>query len=290
MAYLLYAPLYVAGPITCFNAWISQIYVPQNTHTRKDKLTYFFRLVGAYICLEIWMRTQFSKALCTLESNSGLFSSFSFIEICLVSFGLLVMIWLKFLVLWRTARCFALFDDVESPENMNRCIFNNYCFEGFWRSWHRGFNQWLIRYIFVPLGGRNHKFLIVWVVFTWVALWHDMNLNLLFWAWGICLAMMPEILLKSYFNKPSFNWLRAKWWWKYVQGLAGGLGIIFLVITNLIGFGVGYKVMDAILFKLADNVQGIIALLMSYGLCTFASVWMFSVREKEEMEGQAKGF
>jgi len=35
---------------------------------------------------------------------------------------------------------FALWDDVEAPENMNRCINNNYCFEGFWRSWHRGFN------------------------------------------------------------------------------------------------------------------------------------------------------
>jgi len=52
----------------------------------------------------------------------------------------LVFIWLKFLTIWRLARSAALLDGIDSPENMNRCLFNNHCFEGFWRSWHRGFN------------------------------------------------------------------------------------------------------------------------------------------------------
>ena len=34
---------------------------------------------------------------------------------------------------------FCLWDDIEVPENMNRCMCNNYCFNGFWRAWHRGF-------------------------------------------------------------------------------------------------------------------------------------------------------
>ncbi len=86
---------------------------------------------------------------------------------------------------------------------MNRCVANNYSFEAFWRSWHRSFNQWLIRYLFIPLGGSKRKFLNIWVVFGFVAIWHEMNLNLILWAWGICIIMMPEMGIKFFFyQKP----------------------------------------------------------------------------------------
>ena len=63
---------------------------------------------------------------------------------------------------------------MDVPENMNRCVHNNYNFEGFWRSWHRGFNQWLLRYIYFPLGGSKNKVWNIWIVFTFVAIWHDL--------------------------------------------------------------------------------------------------------------------
>lgn len=84
---------------------------------------------------------------------------------------------------------------------MNRCIINNKCLEGFWRSWHRGFNQWLIRYIFIPIGGSKTKTWNVWVIFSFVAIWHDFELNLLIWAWAICAAMVPEIMIKKWASK-----------------------------------------------------------------------------------------
>jgi D-alanyl-lipoteichoic acid acyltransferase DltB (MBOAT superfamily) len=110
---------------------------------------------------------------------------------------------LKFLVIWRVARGWALCDDVEPPENMNRCVINNYTSEGFWRSWHRGFNIWNVRYLFVPLGGRKYKALNIWVIFTWVAMWHDFKPQLIVWAWGVCVLMICEVLVKGAFNKPK---------------------------------------------------------------------------------------
>jgi D-alanyl-lipoteichoic acid acyltransferase DltB (MBOAT superfamily) len=104
------------------------------------------------------------------------------------------------LVIWRITRAWALCDGIESPENMNRCICNNYTFEGFWRSWHRSFNQWLIRYLFIPLGGSKFKSLNIWVVFSFVAIWHDFELNLIFWAWCICLSLIPEMIIRKYFQ------------------------------------------------------------------------------------------
>ena len=59
---------------------------------------------------------------------------------------------------------------------------SNYTVSGFWRGWHASFNKWLVRYIYVPLGGRERKALNAGAVFLFVALWHELSLALL--AWG----------------------------------------------------------------------------------------------------------
>ena len=67
---------------------------------------------------------------------------------------------------------------------------------GFWRSWHQSYNLWLIRsallpttnfrcrrpsslerYLYIPLGGSNNTVLSMVVIFTFVALWHDLFLK-----------------------------------------------------------------------------------------------------------------
>lgn len=98
---------------------------------------------------------------------------------------------------------------IEAPENMPRCINNCYNLESFWKNWHASFNKWLVRcdlqflshismnmmqfhyfsimtknrrYMYIPLGGSQRKLLNVWVIFTFVAIWHDLEwyLNLPF--------------------------------------------------------------------------------------------------------------
>ena len=58
---------------------------------------------------------------------------------------MLNFMWLKFTVVWRCFRLWALLDGVESPENIRRCVNNNYDIEGFWKNWHSSFNRWLVR-------------------------------------------------------------------------------------------------------------------------------------------------
>lgn len=52
----------------------------------------------------------------------------------------------KLLIPWRFFRLWALADGIDPPENMVRCMANNYSVLGFWRSWHRSYNLWVIRY------------------------------------------------------------------------------------------------------------------------------------------------
>ena len=81
--------------------------------------------------------------------------------------------------------------DVFSDDRMH---FN---LQGFWRNWHASFNLWLVRYMYVPLGGSAWRAANVWPIFTFVALWHDLEWRLLAWAWLSCGLIAPELVSAS---------------------------------------------------------------------------------------------
>jgi hypothetical protein len=72
---------------------------------------------------------------CMAESKQNLFAR-TFISECPS---------LQLLIPWRFFRLWALMDGIDPPENMVRCMANNYSTLGFWRSWHRSYNLWIIR-------------------------------------------------------------------------------------------------------------------------------------------------
>ena len=84
-------------------------------------------------------------------------------------------------------------DGIETPENMLRCMSNNYSALAFWRAWHRSFNRWIVRYIYIPLGGSKRPIINTLAVFTFVAFWHDISLKLLAWGWLVTLFILPEV-------------------------------------------------------------------------------------------------
>lgn len=194
----------------------------------------------------------------------------------------LYFIWLKFMTIWRIARSISLIDGINCPENMNRCIMNNYCFEDFWRSWHRGFNQWIIRYIFIPLGGSKQKLWNIWIIFTFVAIWHDFNMNLIVWAWIICAVLMPEIAIRSLLNSPKCRFLWKTSWFKYVSAAAGACTITMMVIANLIGFGNGLESEQIILDKFL-NVEGLWSMFIVYLANYSTAIVQFYLRDLEEL-------
>lgn len=281
ITFLLYPALFISGPVTTFNAWVSHVKKPQNTYSQSQVFKYVLRTFMNFIFFQIFLHLFYVCAVSTNPANKHLWWNFSLRHLGLMSFLELIFLWFKFLLIWRIPRSWAMLDGIEVPENMNRCVCNNYTFEGFWRSWHRGFNQWLIRYLFIPLGGTKYKLYNIWAVFSFVALWHDMNINLVVWAWGICIALMPEMLLKWFFWTPRFkSWWRT-FWWKYVCALAGGVDILLMVSANLVGFGIGWNGLLMVLNKFW-NMEGLVNL--STGIFGFSlgALLMFMVREIEE--------
>jgi protein-cysteine N-palmitoyltransferase HHAT len=99
-------------------------------------------------------------------------------------------------------------DGIETPENMLRCMSNNYSALAFWRAWHRSFNRWIIRYIYIPLGGSNKPIVNTLAVFTFVAFWHDISLKLLVWGWlalqrYVQLIEMHKVVHREFISNPQ---------------------------------------------------------------------------------------
>ena len=206
-AYLFYIPLELIGPIISFHEWIIQvklkfmnINIEGSTSTmhikadiaenRKDlsfknMLRYFFRFCILWLLHEILLHFYYMHYISrwgyptdTQQRNDYL------IVLALVSYVHLKLIWLKFGVIWKFARFWALCDDIVTIENMQRCISNTTSIIEFWKYWHASFNLWNIRYLYIPLGGNKRRQMFnTLIVFMFVFLWHgDFELKLLFWS------------------------------------------------------------------------------------------------------------
>eukprot|EP00918_Siedleckia_nematoides_P047078 GHVU01103170.1.p1 GENE.GHVU01103170.1~~GHVU01103170.1.p1 ORF type:complete len:562 (+),score=26.44 GHVU01103170.1:199-1884(+) len=237
--YVLYQPLYLAGPTATFNAWRSYIESPQTTYDWKYLVVYAARLLFAMLAIEALMHNIYTSALISVNWNRYIWHSLTPGELA----GLLVMhltfLYLKFLILWRFFRLWSLIRGVDCPENMPRCIFTSFSVQEFWRNWHRSFYLWILRYIYIPLGGGGSKLWVVPVIFTYAAIWHECSLSLAIWGCATALVMLPEMFLRQYTARHVSYKFKSTQLWKIMLSAGVSFNIILLVLANVIGFSFG---------------------------------------------------
>lgn len=244
LAYVLYAPLYMAGPVITFNAFILHSHTPYRSW---NTWMYALRWIACYMVME-YMLNQF-PVFAVL--HSGLLPHLHVYEVAAVCYLLLKIMWLKFLLIWRFFRCWAMFDGVDPPENMLRCMSNNYSLEQFWKGWHASYNKWLVRYIYKPLGGSKYRIVTAFVIFFFVALWHDCEVHLLVWGAmnGVFYAL--EVLLKPLTGYHKRKELQDMSFWRTILCSVVSAGyILILMAVNLIGYSFGTGGMTTVTNKL----------------------------------------
>ncbi|KAK7838380.1 glycerol uptake protein 2, partial [Quercus suber] len=141
ICYLVYAPLYLAGPIISFNAFASQLDVPQNNYSVRDVTWCGLCWVFSLLLMELMTHLFYYNAF----AISGLWKQLSPMDVFIIGYGVLNFMWLKFFLIWRYFRFWSLICGIEAPKNMPRCINNCHNLEGFWKNWHASYNKWLVR-------------------------------------------------------------------------------------------------------------------------------------------------
>ncbi|CAJ2499939.1 Uu.00g027920.m01.CDS01 [Anthostomella pinea] len=288
VAYVIYAPLYLTGPIITFNDFISQArYKPASIETSRI-IRYAVRLALTLLAMEVALHFDYVQAISKAEPVWGEYTA---AQLCTLSYFNLHMIWLKLLLPWRLFRLWSLVDGIDPPENMIRCVSNNWSTLAFWRSWHRSFYRWSIRYIYVPLGGSSFRtgkdaarsVLTYILVFTFVALWHDIQMNLLIWGWLIVFFMLPEMMAGLLF--PRRKWETRPTAYRMICCIGAVFNIFMMMTANLVGFAFGIDGLKSIVASIFQHYMGWVFMVGAW-LSFFAGVQvMFEGRENEIRQG-----
>lgn len=245
LAYVLYSPLYLAGPILTFNDYIYQSRYTPKSITQSRTILYAVRFVVCLLTMEVMLHFIYAVAISKSQPVWEVYSPF---QLSMLGYFNLHIIWLKLLLPWRFFRLWSLLDGIDPPENMVRCMSNNYSAQAFWRGWHRSYNRWIVRYLYIPLGGsggtgakgisgKARGVFNLLLVFTFVALWHDINLQVLMWGWLVTLFVLPEVLAEIAF--PKRKWHHHKTAYRWLCGIGAVFNILMMMAANLVGFAVG---------------------------------------------------
>ncbi|KZT27214.1 MBOAT-domain-containing protein [Neolentinus lepideus HHB14362 ss-1] len=277
LAYVFYPPLYIGGPIMTFNDFMWQVQRPI-TISRRSVAAYGLRFLFCLLTMEVVLHFMYVVAI----KDNHAWQGDSPFELSMIGFWNLIIVWLKLLVPWRFFRLWALVDGIDPPENMVRCMANNYSPFGFWRAWHRSYNLWIIRYIHIPLGGTKNVAFTSLLIFTFVALWHDLSFRLLTWGWLASLFILPELMASKLFPASQYS---DRPWYRHLCAVGAVFNILMMLTANLVGFVIGTDGMSYMLSQVVGTWEG----LRFFGVacvCLFiAAQVMFEYREEEMRQG-----
>jgi D-alanyl-lipoteichoic acid acyltransferase DltB (MBOAT superfamily) len=287
-AYAMYSPLYLAGPIVTFNDWISQQRYKPHSITTKRTAMYAIRFIVVLLTMEIMIHYMYMVAIFHAKPD---WSQYTPAQLSMMGFFNLKHIWLKLLIPWRFFRLWALLDGIDPPENMVRCMSDNYSVMQFWRGWHRSFNKWSLRYLYIPLGGSAGKG--AWgkaravfsylVVFTFIAIWHDIQLRLLMWGWLVTLFVLPEILASYVF--PARKWKNSPDAYRWLCGVGAVGEILMLMTANLVGFALGLDGLEGLVKSILGTWDGQVFFWTACFALFTGAEFMFEWRESEKRRG-----
>ncbi|KAH8611504.1 putative MBOAT membrane bound O acyltransferase family [Trypanosoma vivax] len=233
MAYMLYTPLYIGGPMSSFNAFISHCWCSSFSMTKEEMLAYATYVAIIYVTLVTMLHFLFLNAF---RNNPGIVKTLDFHVTALMMYYTLIFLWLKFSLIWKTARLAAFVDGVEVPEDLPRCIGGSKSIREFWREWHASFNLWIVRYMYIPLGGSRGKYLSIIPIFFFIAIWHDVELHLMEWAGCTVLFFSAELLVSMLWDSSYCTGMRKWRHERYLRYAAGSLCTLALIVSNVIGF------------------------------------------------------
>ncbi|MCJ1450083.1 glycerol transporter [Mycoblastus sanguinarius] len=291
LAYALYSPLYLAGPILTFNDYTSQQRHTPQSITPDRNLLYGVRFLLAFLAMEVIIHFIYAIAIFKAQPAWEVYTPF---QLSMLGYFNLHHIWLKLLLLWRFFRLWALLDGIDPPENVVRCMSDNYSAFAFWRGWHRSFNRWITRYIYIPLGGSGgpgtrgkwgqvRGIVNLMIVFTFVAMWHDIQLRLLVWGWLISLFVLPELVAGYLF--PKQKWQNHREVYRIICGIGGVGNILMMMLANLVGFAVGLDGLKGLVQGIVGSYSGLVFLAFACATLFTGVQVMFELRQQELRQG-----
>ncbi|CAM9783967.1 unnamed protein product [Lampetra planeri] len=153
--------------------------------------------------------------------------------------------YVKYLVLFGVPSLAMHLDGVQPPP-LPRCVSITHGFSDMWRNFDVGLHRWLLRYVYVPLGGSQggalRQAISCGAVFLYVFFWHGAQAYLLFWATLNWLGVTVETglgraLSSTPAERLSLGGRLSPLGQRRLLGVIAGASTAMVILSNLVFLG-----------------------------------------------------
>ncbi|KAM4772129.1 protein-cysteine N-palmitoyltransferase HHAT isoform 2-T2 [Rhinophrynus dorsalis] len=244
LVYVFYYPVFHNGPIITFNEFSKQIQRQDTGWSRTD--FYMLALDIARLFLWWWL----AELMVHLMYMHALYSNYTVLDkvSCWALGGLalaqVLFFYIKYLVLYGFPALIIRLDGLDPPA-LPRCVSTMYSFTGIWRSFDVGLHRFLIRYIYIPMGGSHcglyGMLMSTALTFIFVCCWHGAHEYLWYWAimnWiGIITEHAGKKLLGVSAIQDRINQYLSPRMYRCIHAAVSSVSTALLILTNLVFLG-----------------------------------------------------
>ncbi|EDL95019.1 rCG20100, isoform CRA_b [Rattus norvegicus] len=185
LTYVFYYPVFHNGPILNFPEFFRQMQQPELS-SLQHSLCILAKGLGRLLCwwwlAELMVHLMYMHAL---YSSIPLLESVSCWTLGGLALAQVLFFYVKYLVLFGAPALLMRLDGL-TPPPLPRCVSTMFSFTGMWRYFDVGLHNFLIRYVYIPLGGSQHgllgTLLSTAMTFAFVSYWHGSYEDL--WCWA----------------------------------------------------------------------------------------------------------
>ncbi|XP_028323682.1 protein-cysteine N-palmitoyltransferase HHAT isoform X2 [Gouania willdenowi] len=245
-SYTFYHPFFYNGPIVLFKDYTEQMQrLTSNTSSMASAVCHMVLTSGRIV---VWW--FIAECMIHLMYMHSIQSNETYIEILPpwalggLALALVQFFYVKYLVLFGLPSMLASLDKLVPPK-LPRCVSVMCSFTGMWRHFDEGLYRWLIRYIYVPLGGSRHgplyKMFSTGLAFGLVCLWHGGHDYLQCWAlmnWaGVLVEHGFKAFLTSSYIYPIIERRFSAVMRRRCVALLSAFSTAMLILSNLLFLG-----------------------------------------------------
>ena len=208
--YISYFPKLLQGPITGYNALITQINNHSNKRIKSENLSYGLWLFTTGLARKILLSDLLSKAVAWGYDMP--ISDITSADALIVSLCFTLQIYFDFSGYSHMALGISKMLNLDLPDNFDTPYKSASIIE-FWKKWHISLTSFLREYLYFPLGGSRkgklRTYLNIMLVFLISGLWHGSSWNYVLWGFMHGLAQcLNKVFDKQWQKFPSIiRWL-----------------------------------------------------------------------------------
>ncbi|XP_004641263.1 protein-cysteine N-palmitoyltransferase HHAT isoform X1 [Octodon degus] len=205
LAYVFYYPVFHNGPILNFPEFVRQMQQPELC-SLKDSLCILAQGLGRLLCWWtlaelmvhlLYMHAIYGSTLLLQDVNCWTLGGLALAQV--------LFFYVKYLVLFGVPALLMRLDGLHPPP-LPRCVSTMFSFTGMWRYFDVGLHNFLIRYVYIPLGGSQHgllgTLLSTAMTFAFVSYWHGGYDYLWCWAALNWLGVAVENGFRRFLDTP----------------------------------------------------------------------------------------